>query len=751
VPSNENEQEDFMRTTVRKVVQRRRPRGNRPNATLGPKALLVLLSLTMATMVCACGGGGTPTKLDSVSVAPQTVAVEQGASQQFKATGTYSDGSSQNLTASVTWGSSNPAVATINASGLATTVGTGSVTISASMSSVTGTASLAVNPAVSVSVSPSSASIAVGQTQQFTASVTNTTNSAVTWSVDGVAGGGATAGTVSSSGLYQAPPTSGTHQVSATSQADPAKSAQAGVTVAYQGMLTYHNDNGRTGQNLSEVTLTPVNVNSTQFGKLISYPVDGAIYAQPIYVASVTVPSQGVHNVVYVVTQHDSVYAFDADGTTPDALWHVSFINPSAGVTSVSQADVHEGAFPAGEIGITSTPVIDPVGGTLYVVAYTDENGNFVYRLHALDLATGAEKFGGPATIQSSVPGTGDDSNGQGQVLFIAADNLQRPGLLLLNGVVYIAFAGHSDTRPWHGWLLAYNATTLKPAASFNTTPNGYGASVWESGCAPAADADGNIYVSTGNGTFDADFGGADYGDSILKLESGVLMQSGALTLLDWFSPFNSQHLSEVDSDLGSGGTMLLPDQPGPHSHLLAIAGKEDVGSGKGRIYLVDRDNLGHFNSGSNDQIVQEVLGAINDNDLSTPGYWQGNLYYASDYDNLKMFTLQNGLLSTSPVAASPETLGYRGASPSISSNGSTGGIVWVIDTSAAHGAVTGGPAVLRAYDATNVFQELYNSSQGGARDTLGPAVKFTIPTVINGKVYVGTASELDVLGPLSQ
>lgn len=524
---------------------------------------------------------------------------------------------------------------------------------------------------------------------------------------------------------------------SATSQADPTNEAQASVTVAYQSMLTYRNDLARTGQNLNEVTLTPANVNSTLFGKLFSYPVDGAIYAQPLYVASVTIPGQGIHNVVYVATEHDSVYAFDADGKTSAPLWHVSFINPTAGINSVSASDVSNSTFPGGEIGITSTPVIDAVGGTLYVVAYTKENGQYVYRLHALDLASGAEKFGGSVIIQASVPGNGWGNNGQGQVLFEAKIHLQRPGLLLLNGVIYVGFGSHDDNPPFHGWLLAYNATTLQQVAILNTTPNGHAGSIWESGCAPAADANGDIFVATANGTFDASSGGSDYSDSVLKL------QLGTLTILDWFSPFDSLYWSEVDADydLGSGGTMLLPDQPGPHPHLLVVAGKQGV------IHLIDRDNLGHFNPTS-DQIVQELAGAINNNNLSTPAYWRGKIYYASQYDSLKMFTLSNGLLSTSPVAMSTETFGYAGASPSISANGSSDGVLWVIDTSA---ATTGGAAVLRAYDATNAAHEFYDSTQAGMRDTLGPAVKFTVPTVINGKVYVGTAAEVDVFGVLSQ
>jgi len=718
------------------------------NTVLKLKALLLLLTgLAMVLMVFGCGGAAP--KLQSISITPQMASVPLGLSQQFKATGNYSDGSSQDLTTSVVWNTSNVSVAAVKSSGLATGVGTGSCSISATMGSTSGTGSLTIGPAVSVSITPGSASLAVGQSQQFVVSVANATNTAVTWSVDSVTGGNSAVGTVSSSGLYQAPPTSGTHQITATSQEDTTKSAQINVTVAYQGVLTYHNDNGRTGQNLNETTLTPANVNSTQFGKLTSYPVDGVITAQPLYVASVTIPGQGLHNVVYVATEHDSVYAFDADGKTSAPLWHMSFLNPSAGVTSVPGSEVGNTGFPGGEFGITSTPVIDGVGGTLYVVSYTKENGEDVYRLHALDLVTGAEKFGGPTVIQASVPGTGVENNGQGQVPFDPAEHMQRPGLLLLNGVVYIAFGTIAEIQPWHGWLLAYSAGNLHQLVSLNSTPNGYGASFWEGGCAPAADASGNIYVATGNGTFDASAGGVDYGDSVLKLKpAGGLVPASVMTVLDWFSPFNSQYLAEGDWDLGSGGTMLLPDQPGPHPHLLVISGKEDVGGGKGRIDLLDRDNLGGFNATS-DHIVQELVGAINFANLTTPAYWQGNIYYASHKDNLKEFSLANGVLSSSPVAVSPETFGYPGASPSISANGTSNGVVWAIDASTSTSSSNGGPAVLRAYDATNISHEIYDSTQAGARDTLGPAVRFTVPTVIGGKVYVGTGTELDVLGLL--
>jgi len=459
------------------------------------------------------------------------------------------------------------------------------------------------------------------------------------------------------------------------------------------------------------------------------------MYAQPLYLQSVKIANQGLHNVVYVATAHGSVYAFDADGKTAKPLWHTSFVNLNTGITAVPQGLVEDNSFPAGELGVIGTPVIDPATGTLYVVAYTDENGELIYRLHALDVTSGAEKLGGPAEIQATVSGTGDETDGHGQVPFDPKAHLQRPSLGLVNGGIYIGFGSHADTWPWHGWLFAYNATSLKQLAVWNTTPNGSAGAIWAAGGAPAADANGNIYVATGNGTFDGSSGGQDYGDSILKLDPQTL------GIVDSFTPFNQAVLYANDVDLGSGGPMLLPDQPGQYPHLLVVAGKE------GRIYLLNRDGLGGYATDADAGVVQELNEQINPNNLSTPVYWQGNIYFSSENDRLKMFRLTNGKLSDSPTAASTATFGYAGSTPSISANGSSNGIVWAINTTA---VLTGGPAQLYAFDATNVAHELYDSTQAGSRDTLGTANKFAVPTVINGKVYVGTATELDVFGLLS-
>src|SRR5258708_1874577 len=367
---------------------------------------------------------------------------------------------------------------------------------------------------------------------------------------------------------------------------------------AQVNVLTYQYDNTRAGANLKEVVLTPANVNQSHFGKLFSHPVDGYIYGQPLYLAAVNVPGNGVHNIVYVATEHDSVYAFDADnsgGPNDAPFWHVSFLDTARGVTTVPASDVNcDQIVP--EIGITSTPVIDPASGTIYVVAMTKESAggtvSYVHRLHALDVASGAERAGSPVVIQASVPGTGD---GGSTVSLIPKNYKQRPGLLLLNGVVYLGFSSHCDFGQYHGWLIGYDAHTLQQVKVYNSSPNGVSGSLWAGGAAPAADAADNIYIVTGNGTFDAASGGVDLSESYIKLSS-----AGALTPKDYFTPFNFQFLNDEDLDVGSAGVALLPDEAGSssHPHLMVGASKE------GRVYLLDRDNLGKWQAGSDSQIV---------------------------------------------------------------------------------------------------------------------------------------------------
>jgi hypothetical protein len=505
-------------------------------------------------------------------------------------------------------------------------------------------------------------------------------------------------------------------------------------------VLTYHNDNARTGQNTNETILTPANVNTNTFGKLFSYPVDGYVYAQPLVMTNVDIPDAGVYNVVYVVTEHDSVYAFDADdldGTNSAPLWQVSFINPPAGVNTVSTSDVNCTDL-SPEIGITSTPVIDPSSGTIYLDAKTSEMVNgiqtFVHRLHALDMTTGAEKFGGPVVIQPSVAGSGDGNDGQGQVPFLPLNQNNRPGLLLVNGVVYLAFGSHCDNPPYHGWLVGFDAQTLAPAGVFNTTPNGGLGGIWQAGGGPASDGDGNIFVITGNGTFDATNG--NYGDSFVRL-----CVTNGLSAADYFAPHDQLMLSEDDEDLGSGGVVLLPAEAcNAGQHLLVGAGKE------GTIYLIDRNNMGHFNPDGDTQVIQSLPGIIG-LCFCTPAYFNNTLYYVGFGSPIKAFAISDGMIFATPTAQGPTSFGFPGATPSVSANGTNDAIVWAIQ---AVNADNGGPAVLHAYDAADVGLELYNSSQAGTRDNPAFAVKFTVPTVANGKVYVGGQYALSVYGNLA-
>jgi hypothetical protein len=507
---------------------------------------------------------------------------------------------------------------------------------------------------------------------------------------------------------------------------------------AQVSVLTYHNDNARTGQNLNETNLTPANVNADTFGLLFSYAVDGVSYGQPLYMAGVAITNRGTHNVVFVATEHDSVFAFDADsnaGSNAAPLWQASFINPAAGVTPVPAADVGvSNIYP--EIGITSTPVIDPASMTLYVEAKTKEvrgaKTNYVHRLHALDLGSGQEKFGGPMEISPVVTGRGVGNNGAGKVPFNGQRQLNRPGLLLANGVVYVAYASHGDLPPYHGWVLGFNAQTLKPQGVFNSTPNGDSGGVWEGGDGPATDTNGNIYIITGNGTFDGTTN-HDYADSYIKLTPN----GNNLDVTDYFTPHNQQSLSSGDWDVGAAGLVVLPDSAGNavYPHLAVGASKTGV------VYLVDRDNLGGFNFLNDNQIVQTVPEAVS-YCYSTPCFFNNTLYYICISDNLKAFSLSNALLATNPAAQSSTYFPTPGSTPSISANGTNDGIVWALQSASS--------AVLYAYNAANVAEELYDSQQAGSRDALGTAVKFAVPTVANGKVYAGTAAALSVFGAIA-
>lgn len=601
---------------------------------------------------------------------------------------------------------------------------------------------ISVFAAVGVTVHPTKASLTLSEPQQYTATVVNTTNHSVVWSVDGVRGGNSTVGTISTSGLYHPPAKRSVHTITASSVVQPTAKGSAKVWITdYPGMFTYHGDRFRSGVNLQEFALTKSTIKSTAFGKVFSRSVDGQIYAQPLYVANLTIAG-AKHNVVFVATEHSSVYAFEADGRTTAPFWKRSFINPSAGITTIAKP---ANALIAPEISISSTPVIDTSTSTLYVAVSTSESGSIVHRLHALSLATGAEKFGGPIKIQGSVPGTYPAISVNGRVPFVPKQHLQRPALLFLNGNVYIAYGSNGDQLPYNGWLFAYSAAgtgVLHQVAIFCTSPNKGASAIWQSGDGPAADPSGNIYVATGNGDFDLNTGGRDAGNTILKLA----LQSGALVVLDYFTPSNTADLTTNDLDLGAGGPILPPTQTGAVAPNLVVVGGKD-----GKIYLVNRSSMGKFNASSNSNVETVALGNPEPTNglFATPVALGSSIYFGEINEPLELFTFSSGLLSTAPTAQTSNVFLYPGTSPMISTDG-TNSVVWALDLHAYAGGTpdgtvnTPGPAVLHAYDGSTLT-ELYNSTQAGTRDQAGNALKFTSPTVANGHVYVGTANQLDV------
>ncbi len=516
-------------------------------------------------------------------------------------------------------------------------------------------------------------------------------------------------------------------------------------------VLTYHNDNTRQGANTNETTLTPANVNTNTFGKLFSYPVDGYVYAQPLIMTNVAILGKGTHNVVVIVTEHESVYAFDADsnlGLNSGPLWQTSFLGP--GVTTVPSGDLGGTTDITPEIGITSTPVIDPVTGTIYVEAKTKEGTIYVHRLHALDITSGLERtnFNSPALIAATnYPGTGTgggDTDGT-HVLWNPLRELNRPALTLVNGVVYVAYASHGDGTPYHGWLFAFNATNVSQQISvYNSTPYGGLGGFWQAGGGPAVDANGFMYFQTGNGSFNAS--GPTFSQASNNFAMSVLKfaLTNGITLADYFAPSNAVALSGGDQDLGSSAPIVLPDSAGSaaHRHLL-------VGGGKtAPIYIMDRDNLGNFTCTScSNNIVQQWNGGPGGDRDTTPAFFNNTLYIIGSSGAISAFTVSNAVFNTTPVNT-PDTYANKGgATACVSANGTSNGIVWAIAN--AGGQSPSSPAVLRAYNATNIAQELYSSDQL-ARDAAGNAVKFIVPTIANGKVYVGAQFSVAIYGTAS-
>jgi hypothetical protein len=504
--------------------------------------------------------------------------------------------------------------------------------------------------------------------------------------------------------------------------------SQAGTDI-----VTYHNDVARTGQNLNESILTPATVNVSTFGKLAVFSVDGKVDAQPLLLSAVAIPGNGTRDVLYVATEHDSVYAMDA--VTGAVLWRTSLLG--AGETT---SDTRGCSQVTPEIGITSTPVIDRSrgpNGVVYVVAMSKtSSGVYFQRLHALDAALGTELFGGPQTVQASFSGSGAGSS-NGSVVFDPKQYEERAGLLLVNGQIITTWTSHCDIDPYTGWIIAFDAGTLTRTSVLNVTPNGSRGGIWMAGSGPAADAQGNVYLLDGNGTFDTTLttsgfpNQGNFGNAFVKIAT-----TGGLSVADYFATFDTVSASNADTDLGSGGAMALPDlvdSTGRTRHLAVGAGKDS------HIYVVDRDAMGKWNASSN-QNYQDITGALGGSVFSMPAYFNNAVYYGASGSTLRAFSVTSAKLSTSPVSATAVSFAFPGTTPSISASGSANGIVWAIENK--------NPAVLHAYDATNMSHELYNSSQAAnSRDAFGAGNKFITPTIANGRVYVGTTSGVGVFG----
>ena len=606
----------------------------------------------------------------------------------------------------------------------------------------TATATVTLTTAVTINFAAAPNNISQGQSATLSWRSTNAT----TVTIDNGVGAQPPNGSIN-----VAPPGTTTYNATATGASG---TAQAAATVnvtsitgggSLNGVLRYKGDLQGTGANLGETQLTPANVNSNNFGRLMKRGLDGVIFAEPLYVAGLNIAG-GTHNVVYLATEHDKVYALDAD--TLAQLWVTDFTNAAAGITYVANSNNGKGRTGIGpSVGITGTPVIDPSTNTMYVSAMTDENGVIKHHLHAIDITTGAEKFGGPTEIKGSWKGTGIGNDGNGNIPFDPEPQNQRSGLQLVNGVVYVPFASYSDVEPYHGWLFAIDAHTMQILAYLNVTPSTEGGGMWMGGAAPVADADGSIYVQTADGEFTMNAGGADIGDSTLRIK----LNGSSLDIVDWFSPFNQDCLNRGDLDYGASQMIILPDQAGPYAHLAVTGSKE------GRIYLLNRDNLGHFNAGGNNsQIPQDILinpapcgQTSNDTTYRMYGsgtYWNGHVYLGSVYSGVRSFNLANGKLTqidmTKTIMQGSGQQG-RGVIPVISANGATNGILWFVEYGLDHNII------LHAYNASDLSNEIYNTNQNSSRDALGFGGVFVVPTVYNGKVYVISSNNLNVYGVL--
>lgn len=528
----------------------------------------------------------------------------------------------------------------------------------------------------------------------------------------------------------------------------PAAGPPTSVPVTPVSVLTYHNDNQRTGLNAAETILTPANVNSANFGKVSFFNADGAVHGQPLYVANIMI--NGVlRNVIYAVTEHDSMYAFDAD--TGAKLWQKTALQQGEMPT---QSKIFDCQSIEGEIGITNTPVIDrnkaPNGAMYFVAMSTDANGAAHQRIHAVDLVTGAELFGGPVEIQAQFPGNGPNSH-NGILTFDPKQYAERTGLVEVNGNIYIAFTSHCDHKPYNGWVMQYSGSTLQQLSVINLTPNGKNGGIWMAAAGLAADSDGYIYFLDGNGTFDPvlDSKGfpinGDYGNGILKLSTSV-----PLAVADYFNMYNTVEESQADLDLGSGGALVLPDiTVGANKvHLVVGAGKD------GSIYVANRDNMGKWNPDNNNNLYQQVDAKFPFGVYSMPAYFHNTVYFGACQDRVYAYPIVNGRLASLPSSQTSHQFFYPGVSPSISANVDHDGILWVVENTSSSALRERTinqtkPSILHAYDALDMTKELYNSNEKGFRDQFGPGNKFITPTIANGRVYIGTRTGVAVFGLL--
>jgi hypothetical protein len=711
------------------------------------KLLFVSLLLCMICASCgAVGSGPGPPPAVTVTVTPNSAQPFPGGIVQFKAVVENALSSAVNWQVNQVPGG-NLTVGTIDSKGLyaAPTLvpNPPTVTVTAvlqSDSTKTGASNVTIQALSSIqgplTLSPKLSSVTTSQTLQFNVLTPGVSNNDVSWAVVSDGGSG-TVGTITPGGLYTPPSTAGSDSIIAKLIANPNAIGSATVEVTtFPGTLTWRNDNTRSGVNSQELALAPATVSSSTFGKLFSCPIDGYAYAQPLYAPNLAIPGDGMHNVIFVVTEKDSVFAFDADANPCVQLWQASLIpagsqaieTPNLNITSTDIVPF---------VGVTGTPVLAVSTSALYVVAATQTiaiNPTYSQRLYALDLATGQPEIQA-AGVEIASPA------GQASVFNPMLEN-QRSALLLDHGTVYIAFGSYGGLGDYHGWLFGYDSSSLQQTGVFNVTPNAIQGGIWQSGGGPSADLNHNVFVVTGDGPFDANRGGKSYSNSFLRLGPAE-----GLSVSDYFTPCDQATLETAGLDVGASAPVLLPDSAGSPSQPHLLIG----GSKGGSLYVVNRDNMGEFVGPCPDpparvQTIPVRGGAI----LSTPLFWNNSVYVAAGNGHLVSFPMSAGILASTPSASqSPETLGPQGSTPIISSNGANNAILWLIDSSGAL-ATPNTPAILRAYDPNNLSNEIYNSTMAAAsRDTAGLAVKFTLPTVANGKVYVGTQKELDVYGLL--